>query len=122
MTPHTADDARKYPTAGERAAVPRQAECLERQVRTLGMTLTYAGYRLSEALALTADRVDLSAGVLTIESLKKRRTGVFRTVPVLPCPARDVEDGRARWPARLFERLAERVQDGRRLGRHLPPA
>ncbi len=40
--------------------------------------------RLSEALALTADRVDLAAGVLVIESLKKRRTGVYRAVPVPP--------------------------------------
>jgi integrase len=50
------------------------------------MTLAYTGCRLSEALALTADRVDLAAGVLTFESLKKRRTGVYRSVPVpLPC-------------------------------------
>src|SRR3954447_15356741 len=39
---------------------------------------------LSEALALTVDRVDLAAGVLVIESLKKRRTGVYRVVPVPP--------------------------------------
>ena len=70
--------------ADERTAFLRQAELADRQVRTLCMTLAYAGCRLSEALALTADRVDLSAGVLTIESLKKRRTGVFRTVPVPP--------------------------------------
>ena len=48
------------------------------------MTLAYAGCRLSEALALTADRVDLAAGVLVIESLKKRRTGIYRAVPVPP--------------------------------------
>src|SRR4051812_5093968 len=48
------------------------------------MTLAYAGCRLSEALALTVDRVDLVAGVLTFESLKKRRTGVYRNVPVPP--------------------------------------
>ena len=42
------------------------------------------GYRLSEALALTADRVDLAGGVPTFESLKKRRTGVCRSVPVPP--------------------------------------
>ncbi len=36
------------------------------------------------ALALTAERVDLAAGVLVFESLKKRRTGIFRNVPVPP--------------------------------------
>ncbi len=81
---HTASGARKYLTAGERDAFLRQAELADRQVRTLCMTLAYAGCRLSEALALTADRVDLAAGVLTLESLKKRRTGVFRAVPVPP--------------------------------------
>ena len=81
---HTADGARKYLTAGERDAFLRQAELADRQVRTLCMTLAYAGCRLSEVLALTADRVDLAAGVLTIESLKKRRTGIYRTVPVPP--------------------------------------
>ncbi len=81
---HTADGARKYLTAGERDAFLHQAELADRQVRTLCMTLAYAGCRLSEALALTADRVDPAAGVLTIESLKKRRTGVFRAVPVPP--------------------------------------
>jgi integrase len=42
------------------------------------MTLAYAGCRLSEALALTADRVDLAAGVLVFESLKKRRRSLPR--------------------------------------------
>lgn len=67
---------------GERDAFLREAEQADRTVRTLCMTLTYAGCRLSEALALTVDRVDLAAGVLTFESLKKRRDGVYRSVPV----------------------------------------
>jgi integrase/recombinase XerD len=46
------------------------------------MTLAYAGSRLSEALALTADRVDLAAGVLVFETLKKRQAGIYRAVPV----------------------------------------
>jgi integrase/recombinase XerD len=84
MQLHTADGTRKYLTAGERDAFLREAELADRPVRTLCMTLAYAGCRLSEALALTADRVDLAAGVLVFESLKKRRTGIFRSVPVPP--------------------------------------
>jgi integrase/recombinase XerD len=84
MRLHTADGTRKYLTAGERAAFLREAERAERSVRTLCMTLAYAGCRLSEALALTADRVDLAAGLLVFESLKKRRTGIYRAVPVPP--------------------------------------
>jgi integrase/recombinase XerD len=84
MALHTAGGARKYLTAGERDAFLREAELADRQVRTLCMTLAYAGCRLSEALALTADRVDLAAGVRVIESLKKHRGGSGRTVPVPP--------------------------------------
>jgi integrase len=84
MRLHTVDGVRKYLTAGERDAFLRAAEQADRQVRTLCMTLAYAGCRLSEALALTADRADLAAGVLVIESLKKRRSGIYRVVPVPP--------------------------------------
>ena len=84
MALHTLDGARKYLTTGERDAFLRAAEEADRQVRTLCMTLAYAGCRLSEALALTVDRVDLAAGQLVLESLKKRRSGVYRAVPVPP--------------------------------------
>ena len=74
---YTADGARKYVTAGERERFLREAERADRLVRTLCMALAYAGSRLSEALALTADRVDLAAGVLVfearLESLLSRR-------------------------------------------------
>ena len=81
---HTADGARKYLTVGEREAFLKAAELAGRETRTLCMTLAYAGCRLSEALALTADRVDLAAGALVFESLKKRRIGIYRSVPVPP--------------------------------------
>jgi integrase/recombinase XerD len=84
MQLHTANGMRKYLTAGERDRFLREAERADRPVRTLCMTLAYAGCRLSEALALTAGRVDLVAGVLVFESLKKRRTGIYRAVPVPP--------------------------------------
>ncbi|MGH9480235.1 MAG: tyrosine-type recombinase/integrase [Terriglobales bacterium] len=84
MRLYTPEGARKYITAGERQAFLRAAEEAERRVRTLCMTLAYAGCRLSEALALTADRVDLAAGVLVFESLKKRRRGLYRAVPAPP--------------------------------------
>jgi integrase/recombinase XerD len=84
MSLHDGSGARKYLTADERATFLRMAEQADRQVRTLCMTLVYAGCRLSEALALTIDRVDLGAGVLVFESLKKRRSGIYRAVPVPP--------------------------------------
>ncbi len=76
--------ARKYQTVSERTAFLKAAERAPRDVRTLAMTLAWSGCRLSEALALTADRVDLAGGVLVFESLKKRQDGIYRAVPVPP--------------------------------------
>jgi integrase len=48
------------------------------------MFLAFTGCRISEALALTASRIDFRAGVIVIESLKKRERGIYRPVPVPP--------------------------------------
>ena len=82
---------RKYLTAEERTAFLKAAEHADRQARTLCMTLVYTGCRISEALQLTADRVDLPGKVIVFESLKKRRRGLYRAVPV-PAPVLDALD------------------------------
>ena len=46
--------------------------------------LAYTGCRISEALALTADRVDLTANVIIFKSLTKRRRGVYRLSCLIP--------------------------------------
>ncbi|NOT57461.1 MAG: tyrosine-type recombinase/integrase [Deltaproteobacteria bacterium] len=46
------------------------------------MILHDTGFRISEALALTSDRVDFSGKAVVFETLKKRTRGVFRAVPV----------------------------------------
>ena len=73
---------RKYLTTAERAAFLTAAEEAPREVRTLCGLLAQTGCRLSEALWLTADRVDLRADLVVFETLKKRRSGVYRAVPV----------------------------------------
>ena len=75
---------RKYLTATERTAFLTAAAQAPRDVRTFCAVLAHTGCRLSEALALTADRVDLAAGVVVFETLKKRKRGVYRAVPVPP--------------------------------------
>jgi len=74
--------ARKYLTADERARFLAAAHRAPRETRTLCLALAYSGCRLSEALNLTADRVDFENGALVFESLKKRRAGRYRAVPV----------------------------------------
>ena len=75
---------RKYLTPSERRDFIRASESAGQQVRTFCGTLAHSGCRISEALGLTADRVDIDDGVIVIESLKKRRKGVYRAVPVPP--------------------------------------
>lgn len=82
MRLHDLQGQRKYLTPAERTAFLRAARIAPEQVRTFCGTLVHTGCRISEALALTAARVDLSDGVLVIESLKKRRRGVYRAIPV----------------------------------------
>lgn len=78
------DGRRKYLTADEREAFLKAAERAPREVRTFCGVLAFTGCRLSEALALTADRVDLVGRLIVFESLKKRRAGIYRGVPVPP--------------------------------------
>jgi integrase len=73
---------RKYLTPEERKAFLAAAESAPREVRTFCLVLAYTGCRISEALALTAGRVDPTDGVIVLETLKKRRSGVYRALPV----------------------------------------
>ncbi len=79
----TIDGKRKYLTQEEQERFLKVASDLDRpEIRTLCMTLVYTGCRISEALALTIDRIDLSAKAVSIKSLKKRDKINYRTVPV----------------------------------------
>ena len=84
MNLYDQDGQRKYLTPDEREEFLRAAEAAPREVRTFCAMLAYTGCRISEALAMTADRVDLKDGVIIFESLKKRKRGVYRAVPVPP--------------------------------------
>jgi integrase/recombinase XerD len=55
---------------------------MDPEVQTFCQVLAYTGARLSEVLALTPARVDLSAHLVVVESLKKRRRGVYRAIPL----------------------------------------
>ena len=88
MQLHDGAGRRKYLTADERRAFLAAAEKAPRQVRTFCLVLAFTGCRISEALALSARRIDLEAGTIVLESLKKRRKGIYRTVPV---PARVID-------------------------------
>ena len=73
---------RLYLTQEERKAFLKAADKAPRIVRTFCHVLAYTGCRISEALALVPSRIDFSGKVIIYETLKKRRKGVYRAVPV----------------------------------------
>ncbi len=73
---------RKYLTRTERNSFLAAASPMPPEVRTFCLTLAYTGARISEVLALTPQRVDPAAGIIVIQSLKKRHRRIYRAVPV----------------------------------------
>ncbi|NVJ92355.1 MAG: site-specific integrase [Methylocystaceae bacterium] len=73
---------RLYCTADERKAFLKEAAKHPNDVALFCQLLVYSGCRISEALAITPQRIDTSTGVVIFETLKKRKRGVFRAVPL----------------------------------------
>jgi integrase/recombinase XerD len=80
----TSAGKRLYLTDSERKKFLAAADQEERQVRTFCYVLAHTGCRISEALQLVGERIDFDAGAIVFESLKKRKRGVYRAVPVPP--------------------------------------
>ena len=75
---------RLYLTDSERKKFLAAADDEDRLVRSFCYVLAHTGCRLSEALQLVGERIDFAAGAIVFESLKKRKRGVYRAVPVPP--------------------------------------
>lgn len=79
----TFEGRRKYLTATERIDFLAKARQHERaEVRTFCALLAFTGCRISEALALTPERIDLTAKTVTFQTLKQRDKVRYRSVPV----------------------------------------
>jgi integrase len=82
---------RKYLNLKERKAFKIASERQPREIRTFCLVLYYTGCRISEALELTYESIDLKEHTIIFECLKKRKNGVFRAVPV-PSSFNDILD------------------------------
>lgn len=82
ITLFDAQGRRKYLTDAERTAFLVAAATFERETRTFCMTLHATGCRISEGLFLTGESIDFGGKQVVIESLKKRRGGIYRAIPV----------------------------------------
>jgi len=79
---YSPDGHRLYLTASERAAFLAASAKAPRVVRSFCEVLHFTGCRLSEATALMPKQIDFTGKAIIFETLKKRRDGVFRAVPV----------------------------------------
>lgn len=74
---------RKYLQRAETRALLAAARVADRRTRLFCQLLYYTGCRISEALAVTPDRLDRAGGYVVFRTLKRRRA-VFRAVPIPP--------------------------------------
>jgi integrase/recombinase XerD len=84
MTLHTRSGARKYLTIAERRRFAAAARTMPRNVSLFCLVLMWTGCRISEALALSALSFDLHSQTVALVTLKRRRRGVIREVPLPP--------------------------------------
>jgi site-specific recombinase XerD len=81
---YSACGQRKYLTSAERHRfISAAMRCPRLELRTFCLVLAYTGCRISEALALTADSVEMNEQFIAVRSLKKRsRKIVIRELPI----------------------------------------
>lgn len=74
--------SRKYLNAAERRRFAEAACRAEPKTRLFCLTLLWSGGRISEILALTPAAIDIESGVANTETLKRRKRGIVRQVPL----------------------------------------
>ncbi|MEL7444342.1 MAG: site-specific integrase [Pseudomonadota bacterium] len=73
---------RKYLNAEERERFADAAAAFGIKIEALCLLLHFTGCRISEALALCPVHLDPAENIVILQTLKQRKRGVFRTVPV----------------------------------------
>ena len=74
---------RKYLVEDERELFMQYAkESEDNETRTFCLLLYYTGVRISEGLGVLLSHVDYQGKCIVIESLKKRKKGIYRQIPV----------------------------------------
>ncbi len=79
---HDQNGKRLYLTPIERLRFLSAASTRGTSERLLCQTLAHTGVRISEALSITDESLDFELSALTVESLKKRTRGIYRTIPL----------------------------------------
>ncbi len=83
--------SRKYLNAAERRRFVEATRRMPSKIRLFCLTLRWSGARISEVLALTPAAIDIDSGVASIQTLKRRRRGIIRQVPLPPNVLRELD-------------------------------
>jgi integrase/recombinase XerD len=82
MSLYGSTGSRKYLNAAERRRFTRAACRAPLEVQLFCLVLSFSGGRISEILALIPAAIDLDSGVANIVTLKRRKRGIVRQVPL----------------------------------------
>jgi len=82
MSLYGSSGARKYLNAAERRAFVKAARRAPLDVRLFCLVLNLSGGRVSEILALTPAAIDIDSGVANVVTLKRRKRGIVRQIPL----------------------------------------
>lgn len=88
---YSSDGQRKYLNQQERLRFFKAARQQSTETRLLCLLLYYTGARIAEIHNLKTHNIDLSNHTLIIETLKKRKRGIFREVPLPKFLMNDLE-------------------------------
>ncbi len=94
---YTANGQRKYLNADERMRFFKVTQTIREDKKLFCQLLYYTGARLQEVYRLTPMRIDVSNKSVVIETLKKRKKGVYREIPL---------------PVSLLQELEAYIQEG----------
>mgnify|MGYP001797200846 CR=1 FL=1 len=79
---HDPNGERNYLNEKERIRFLKEARAQPLNTRLFCLLLFYTGARIAEVHNLTAKCLDASNGSLIIETLKRRKKGIFREIPI----------------------------------------
>jgi len=82
MSLYGSTGSRKYLNAAERRRFIRAARRTPLDVQLFCLVLSLSGGRISEILALTPAAIDIDSGAANITTLKRRKPGIVRQVPL----------------------------------------
>ncbi len=92
MTLHSRKGQRKYLNQEERLRFFEATKLKSMEIRLFCQLIYYTGARIAEIHNLTIDSIDFANKTVILESLKKRKKGIFREIPLPSCILDDLKN------------------------------